>query len=145
MTSVIQQAFDPRGGLKAHVECIAVTSTSAIIDLSARTNIYADLSAGLLCLADADGADVYYLFSSENSGTVDNTNTTAANATQCVRIPQDTTVPFRPPFMTQADVNGSAGAITNVGMCKYLIVKTAAAPATLRLTIISNQPSKLVS
>lgn len=137
MSVLQQEAYGPLGALKSKVECLAITSASAIFDLSTRTNIYADLTAGRLCLADADGADVYYVFSSENSGTVDNTNTTAANATQCVRIPTGALVEFRPPKLTQQEVNSSAGALVTTGMCKYLIAKTASGTATLRLAIVS--------
>lgn len=136
------EAFGPVGALKAKVECLAITSASTIFDLSTRTNIYADLCAGRLCLADADGADVYYVFSSENSGTVDNTNTTAANATQCARFPTGALCDFRPPVLTQAEVNSSGGTLTNTGMAKYLIAKTASGTATLRLTIVAEAQNK---
>lgn len=140
-----QEAYGPVGVQKSKVECLPITSASTIFDLSTRTNIYTALTEGRLCLADADGADVYYVFSSENSGTVDNTNTTAANATQCPRIPTGALVEFRPPIITQADANSSGGTITNVGMCKYLIAKTASGTATLRLAIVSATPSKYTS
>lgn len=136
------ESYSPTGARVGKVECLAITSTSAVFDLSARTNIYSDLQAGRLCLADADGADVYYFFNSENGGTVDNTNTTAANATQCARIPTGALVEFRPPYYSLEEVNGSAGAITNQGMAKYLVAKTASGTAILRLSIVSEKESK---
>jgi hypothetical protein len=133
----------PVGARLGKVEAIAVTSVSAIIDLSLRTNIYADLQAGRMVLADADGAPVYYAFTSEATGTIDNTSTTAGSATACARI-SDVLPPqrLRPPILTQQEVNSSAGAFTNTGACRYLIVKTASTGATLRLSVCSEDPAK---
>lgn len=137
------EAFSPRGARLSKIEAIAVTPTSAIIDLSTRTNIYAELLAGRLMLADADGADIYYAFNSENAGTINEANTTAGNATQCARIPAGALVPMRPYYHTLAKKNASGGAITVEGACRYLLVKTATGGvnATLRLSICSEQPS----
>lgn len=140
MSIYTNEAFSPRGARLGKIEAIAVTTSSAIIDLSARTNIWADLQAGRLLLADADGADVYYAFNSENSGTIDQTNTTAGNQTQCARIPAGALVPLRPYYHTLAKKNASLGAITVEGICRYLLVRAPIA-CTLRLSICSEQPS----
>lgn len=144
MSVVSDQAWSPVGARIRKIEAIAVTASSVVVDLSLRTNIYQDLLDGQLCLADADGNDIYYAFSSEAAAdTIDNTNTTAANATQCARIPAGALVEFRPPYISQKEVNSSAGALTNLAMCKYLLVKCAAGlTATLRLSIVSEAPNK---
>lgn len=132
------EAFNPLGCALGKVEAIPVTTSSVIIDLSTRTNIYADLQAGRLMLADADGADVYYAFNSENSGSIDQTNTTAANQTQCGRIPAGMLVPMRVPYHNQQEAN--QGSLT-VGMYRYLLVRANVA-CTLRLYVCSETPSK---
>lgn len=143
MSVVSDEAWSPVGARVGKVEAIPITATSTVFDLSARTNIYADLQAGRLCLADADGADVYYFFSSENSGTADPANVTAANATQCARIPTGALVEFRPPYYSQAEINAPSSGLTNIGMARYLVARTATgSTATLRLHIASEAPSK---
>jgi|SRR5882672_1376252 len=140
MSMYQNEAFSPRGARLSKIEAIAVTTTSAIIDLSTRTNIWADLQAGRMMLADADGADVYFAFNSENSGTIDQTAVTAGGATQCARIPAGALVPMRPYYHTLAKKNASGGTITSEGICRYLLVK-APIVCTLRLSICSEQPS----
>lgn len=132
------EAFAPLGAALSKVEAIPVTTSSVIIDLSTRTNIYADLQAGRLMLADADGADVYFAFNSENSGSIDQTNTTAANATQCARVPAGALVPMRPPYHNQQEANQGG---LSVGMYRYLLVRANIA-CTLRLSIVSEAPNK---
>lgn len=146
MSEYSYEWWGPVGARIGKVEAIAVTAVSAVIDLSLRTNIYAELQAGRMVMADADGGDVYYAFSSEPVATIDNTSTVAGSATACARIaallpPQR----MRPPILTQSEVNSSAGALTNTGMCRYLVVKTAAGTATLRLHICSEAPNKRTS
>lgn len=141
---VMQEAFNPLGARLGLIADIAVTATSAVIDLSTWPAFYAQLQAGRLMLADADGADVYYAFNSENSGTIAIAGATAAGpglATQCARVPAGALVPMRPPYHDQKDVNSSAGAITSAGICRYLLV-IASVPCTLRLDIVSETTSK---
>lgn len=143
MSVVSDEAWSPVGARLGKVECIAVTASSVVHDLSTRTNIWTELQNGRLVLADADGADVYYAFNAENAGSIDNTNTTAANQTQCARIPSGALVEFRPPYYSQAEINAPSSGLTNTGMSRYLIVKCAAGlTATLRLSVASEAPSK---
>jgi hypothetical protein len=137
------EAYGPVGARREKIECIAVSDAAAVIDLATRTNIYGDLQLGRLCMADADGNDVYYAFTSESTGAIDDTATTAGGATQCARIPTGVPRELRPPMQTQAEVNGSAGAITATGMCRYLAVKCASGKsATLRLSIVTEPANK---
>jgi hypothetical protein len=140
------EAFGPLAPLRGKVEAIAVTATAQVLDLSTCTNIYADLQAGRLCMADADGNDIYFAFLSEATGAIDDTNTTRGAAEQCARLPTGCLVTFRPPIHTLKEQNSSGGAITSVGMCRYIALKCAAGKsATLRLLIVSEAPHKRVT
>lgn len=143
MSAISDEAWSPVGARARKCEAIPITSASTVFDLSLRTNIYADLQAGRLVLADADGADVYYFFSSEAAAdTADPANTTAGNATQCARIPTGLLVEFRPPYFSQSEINSSSGGLTNVGMARYLVARTSAGTATLRLSLAGESPDK---
>lgn len=130
------------GAQLGKIEAIPVTATSVEHDLATRTNIYADLQAGRLLMVVADTNDVFYAFSSESGGTVDNTSTTAASTTACGRFVKDEPTPVIPPMVSQQQVNSSAGALTNTGLCRYLLVKTASATATLRLWVATEPPHR---
>lgn len=143
LSQAVEEGLTPIGAVLKGVEAIAVTTSSVIIDLSTRTNIWNAMLHGHLITADADGADVYYAFNDANSGSIDQTNTTAANATQCARFPTGALVPFRAAKFQQQDVNGAQGDFgqrTNVGRCQYLIVRAGIA-CTLRLYVSSQAPS----
>lgn len=131
------EAFNPLGALQNKIAVVAVTTSSNPNDMSG-TNIWADVQAGRLLLADADGADVYYFWTSESAKTVDETATSGAN--QAMRIPAGALVPMRPPYITIGEKNSSAGAITNDGVCKFLVVKAPIA-CKLRLAVVSETPS----
>lgn len=128
------------GAQLGKIEAIAVTNSSVAIDLSARTNIYADLQAGRVLVACPD-AVVWYAFSSESGGTIDNTSTAAHSATACAALEANVNTPLLVPMVDQQEVNSSAGALTVTGMCRYLIVKTATS-AILRLWVATETPRK---
>lgn len=130
------EGLEPVGARLRQIEAIAVTTSSVIIDLSTRTNLYAAAQSGRLLIFQSSGADIFYAFTSENSGSIDETNTTAGNATQCDMIPAGARIPIRPPYTPQYLINGSAGAIITAGMCRYLIVKGLVA-TTLRVSLAS--------
>lgn len=136
-----QEAFAPIGARLGKITVLPVDNGAGgdRFDISA-TEIWNDLIAGRLILADADGADIYYAWNSENSGTVDETATTGA-ATQCGRVPAGALVPFRPFFHSIKSKNSSGGTVTSEGICKYLIVKCTVASAKLRLYVCSQAPS----
>lgn len=68
------------------ISAMAVTSTTAGTDLSATTELGASIKKGKFITLIAD-ADVYFFFNTSNAGTVDETNTTAGNATRCFLLP----------------------------------------------------------
>lgn len=139
----VEEGFCPVFAVLRGCEAIAVTTSSVVIDLSARTNIWTAMLRGHLITADADGADIYYAFTDANSGSIDQTNTTAGNATQCARIPAGALVPGRTVKFGLQDVNGTAGDFgqrTNAGRCQFLIVRAGVA-STLRLYVSSQAPS----
>lgn len=140
----VQEGLRPIGARLAKVEAIPVTTSSVIIDLQARTNIWNastdSASQGRLLMLQTS-ADVYYAFNSENSGSIDQTNTTPGNATQCDMIPAGARVPIRVPYTSQAQVNANASGITNLGMCRYLLVRGDIA-STLRISLASEASSK---
>lgn len=136
------EGLNPVGARLKQIEAIPVTTASVIIDLSLRTNIWSALIAGRLVMVQAQ-ADVYYAFNSENGGSIDQTNVTAGNATQCALIPAGACLPFRPPYASQQDINSSAGAITLLGMCRFLLVRGDVA-STLRLYLGSEKNSQRV-
>lgn|SRR5262249_46788883 len=143
ITQQMEEGLCPIGATLKGVEAIAVTTSSVIIDLSTRTNIWTAMQRGHLITADADGADVYYAFNDANSGSIDQTNTTAGNATQCGRIPAGALPPMRAAVFGPKDINGTGGDMgqrTNPGRCQYLIVR-AGIPCTLRLYVSSQAPS----
>jgi hypothetical protein len=140
MNQATWEFLNPIGARLGKVNAIPVTTASVVIDLSTYTNIWAALIAGRAVLVKAT-ADVYYAFNSENGGTIDQTASgTGSQATHCDVIPAGSCLPLKPPYVTQADVNGSAGAITNVGMCRYLLVKGDVA-TILRVQVVSERPS----
>jgi hypothetical protein len=141
LSKAAQEGLEPVGARLGDIEAIAVTTSSVIIDLSTRTNIYAEIDAGRLLMAQSSGVDVFYAFHSENSGSIDETNTTAGNQTQCDMIPAGARIPMRPPYLSQRDINSSGGTLTNTGKCRYLLVKAPVA-TTLRLSLASEDQNK---
>lgn len=135
-----QEGLEPVGARLKQIEAVAVTTSSVIIDLSTRTNIWTALQSGRLLMMQSSGTDVFYAFNTENSGSIDDTNTTAGNATQCDMVPAGARLPVRPPYIPQIQINQSAGTITNLGLCRYLIVKAPIA-TVLRLSLASEDPN----
>lgn len=66
---------------------VAIGTGSAVFDLS--TYLTA-ISRGHYLTLQADGGDVYFAMNNVNGGTVDESNTTAGNATVCWKIPNGT-------------------------------------------------------
>lgn len=139
MNQSTYEGLNPVGPRLGKIEAIPVTTASVIIDLQARTNIWSALQGGRLVLMGAQ-ADVYFAHNSENGGSIDQTSTAAGSATACAVITAGSILPLRPPYVTQADVNSSGGTITNVGMCRYLLVRGDVA-STLRVWVASEKPS----
>lgn len=144
LSKAAQEGLEPVGARLKDIEALAVTTSSVIIDLSTRAAIWAELQAGRLMMVQSSGVDVFYAFHSENSGSIDETNTTAGNATQCDMVPAGARLPMRPPYVTQKEVNSSAGATTNLGLCQFLIVKGPVA-TILRLSLASEDQLKKTS
>lgn len=142
MNTSVLEGLQPVGARLKQIEAIPVTTSSVIIDLQARTNIWGPLTGGRIVMVTAQ-ADVYYAFNSENAGSIDQTVTSAASVQACDLIPGGAKLPFRPPYASQQDINSSAGAITNLGMCRYLIVRGDVA-STLRFYVAGEKPSQRV-
>jgi len=123
------EALDVRGPKLAKSHVLAVTSSSASTDMSASAAIGTDLSAGRMLRLHADGGDVYYAWSTDGTGTIDDT-ATGAGATVCGVIPAGQFRDERPPF----DVTAT---ITIGRIWPFLYYKTASGTAKLRVTITS--------
>ena len=126
MSGIFEESVDPKGARLGNIRAIAVTTSSAITDLSASTEIWNDILAGRMIRMRADGGDVYYAFNTANSGTVDQTNTTPGNATQCDIIPAGQFIDVRPPYAANA-------------LGQWLILKGSVA-CTLRISVCSESP-----
>lgn len=131
MSQLDLEAVNPIAAQLGKIRAIPVTTSSVIFDLSASTEVWTDVQGGRMLRLRADGNDVYYAFNFTNTGTIDETNTTQGNATQCAVIPAGDYEDVRVPR-----VEGPAG-----GLCQYLLVKGAAA-CTLRLSVTSADPSR---
>lgn len=107
---------------------IAVTVASTIQDLSSLSA----LDKGRFITLHADGGDVYYALNNANSGTIDPT-ATGFGVTVCQRIPSGQSVSFRIP---PVDKPGTTGKY------QYLLHRTAAGTATLRVAISSVPPGE---
>lgn len=136
-------SLNPIGARLGKTAAVAVTTGSVVKDLQSLTNIWTALTKGQLVMVQTQ-ADVYYAFNSENGGTIDQTAADATNPSQqCALIPAGACLPFRPPYVSQTEINQSGGALTNLGMCRYLLVRGDAA-STMRLYIASEKPSDRV-
>ena len=136
MSQLDLEAVNPIAAQLGKIRAVAVTTTSTRHNLAVTgTEVWADVILGRMLRMYADGNDVYYAFNSADAGTVDETNTTAANATQCACIPAGDFRDVRPPY------------IKGTGLCSWLIVKVAAstAAAVLRLEISSEDPVTKIS
>lgn len=120
------------GGTRA----LAVTTASQNVDLATLTEFTTQGTTGYLIKQGrmlrlrADGADVYFAFGIDGSGSIDETNTTASTATQCDYIPAGQYVDVRPPMSLPV-----AGALPG-GRCTFLYYKGSAA-CKLRVTVCS--------
>lgn len=135
-------AMNPVGPRLGKTAAVAVTTASVVKDLQTMCagNIWSALQSGQLVMM-LSVADVYIAFNSENGGTIDQAAVDATTpGQQCGVLPAGIAVPLRPPYTTQADINGSAGAITLIGMTRYMLVKGDVA-STLRLWVASEKPS----
>ena len=120
-----EQYFNLTPPVFGRIACIAVTSTSAATDLSADATAGKEFINGQMIRLYADGADVYFAFSTENASTIDDT-ATGASAGKCGCIPAGTSQDF-----CCAWLNGA--------QCKYLYTKTKTGlTATLRITTSSS-------
>ena len=107
---------------RRRIGAIAITSTSTVFDLS---TYITTITAGHYLSFIADGADVYVAFNDANSGTVDNTVTTAGAVTVCYLLKDGVEKNFR-----------------LIGDHKYLVAKTASGTATLRVAVSSLSPTQ---
>jgi hypothetical protein len=128
MSQLDLEAVNPIGPLLGQIRAIAVTTSSARFDLSA----LAEFGTGGDEMArvfrfTANGGDVYIAFNTSNAGSIDETNTTAGNATQCDVIPDGQFRDFRMPY-----VNGT-------GLATWLLVKGSVA-CKLRISKSSEDP-----
>lgn len=140
MNQATWENLNPIGPRLGKVAGIPVTTSSVIIDLSTYTQVWAALNGGRGVMMIAT-ADVYYAFNSENSGSIDQTvSGPGSAATTPSVIPAGAARPLKPPYTTQADINSSGGAITNIGQCRYMLVRGDVA-SILRVEIASEKPS----
>jgi hypothetical protein len=85
------------GAVPARNRCAAIplTTASTVFDLT--TYLSPGVLLGHFITFQADGGDAYLVFNNANSGTVDETITTAGNATVCWKIPSGTSQDFAIP------------------------------------------------
>ena len=102
------------------IAAMAVTTTTAGTDLSLATQLGAGIKKGKFITLVADAA-VFFFFNTSDAGTVDETNTTAGNATRCFLLPANT--PLR--------------VLVPSGGYHFIRYKTATGTATLRAYISS--------
>lgn len=117
------QFYNLLGPILARTACIAVTATSAAVELSADVNVGPAFLDGQLLRLYADGADVYYGFAVDGTTiTAIDDASTGTTAGRCQCIAKGTYVDVCMPWL-----NGSP--------CTFLYVKTATgATATLRIS-----------
>jgi hypothetical protein len=133
MSQLDLEAVNPIAPLLGKIRAFAVTTSSARFDISACTEFSSDDLARVFRF-EANGGDVYWAINNSNAGTVDETNTTASNATQCAVIPNGTFKDVRLPWVK---IGGSATA----GLATWLIIKGSAA-CTLRVSLSSENTSQ---
>lgn len=122
---VINKPSDPRGA-KTRIAAIPITSASTAFNFATYfPNCYGQ---GHFFSLVADGGDVYFAFSDASGDTVDNTVTTAAAATLCQKLP-----------------SGSRWDGCLPDGYTYLIAKTSAGTATLRVSVSSVASGQSVS
>jgi len=118
------QFFDVAAPVFSRIACIAVTSTSGVVDLSSDAYVGPEFSVGSLLRFYADGSDVYVAFSTENASTIDET-ATGTSAGKCIPILAGTWQDF-----SMSWLNGSPA--------KYLYTKTKSGfTSTLRIVASS--------
>lgn len=117
------EAYDVVGPILTRTACIAVTSTSAAVDLSADAQIGPSFAGGQFIRLYADGADVYYGFSFDNTTVtaIDDT-ATGVTAGKCQCLAAGTWIDVCMPWLAGQP-------------CKYLYTKTKTGlTATLRIS-----------
>lgn len=140
----IYEAMTPIGALLKGTRAIAVTTASQNFDLSAISEFKGAAAAPIPAYDEmasifrlrADGGDVYYAFYFDNSGTIDDTNTTQGNATQCDVIPAGQFIDVRIPWTRRLTTDG------NGKLCSFLYFKTKTGTATLRVSVCSEPQNK---
>lgn len=94
--SKIEESYSPTGPVLGRVAVIAVTTSSASVDLSADTAVGRDVVNGRYIRLIADGCNVYYAWGPDGTGSIDETAT--SGATRCGVIPdgqyRDEVIPF---------------------------------------------------
>lgn len=130
MSQIALEALKPVGPVMGKIRAIAVTSTTANTDLSAISEFTG--KAARIFRLQADGADIYYGWYNVAGQTLDDTNTTQANATQAALIPagqfRDECIPYI--------YAGPSG----VSLYSFLHYKTASGTGKLRITVVSEDP-----
>lgn len=115
----MNEELTPVAARKGKIRVVVVTTSSVAFDLTLATEIIGDINDGRFMRLQADPAgDVYYAFDVV-TGTIDKTNSTIANATQCDCIPagqyRDVKIPYVP------------GLGSGTGLCSWLMVQGSAA------------------
>lgn len=126
MSTLEMESLTPIGAQLGKVRAISVTTSSARHNLAALTELSAAVDRGAILRLRADGDDVYYAFNTADSGSIDETNTTASNATQCDMIPAGDFIDVRCPRIADT-------------LATWLLVKGPTA-CRLRISISSENP-----
>jgi len=137
-----QEAFEffrRIGAVAKRTRAIAVTNVSANVDLTTLAEFKGAVS-GVTPAYDHTNrvlrlrpttADVYYYFYTDGSLTIDDTNTTAGNSSQADVIPVGQYIDVCIPYIRNAGV---------LALASFLYFKTSAGTATLRVTVMSEDP-----
>jgi hypothetical protein len=133
MSQLDLEAVNPIAPLLGKIRAIAVTTSSARFDIAAMT----EFGSGGDDLArvfrfEATGGDVYIAFNTSNAGSIDETNTTASNATQCAVVRDGTFKDYRLPYVR-------LGGGVPAGLATWILVKGSVA-CTLRVSLSSEDP-----
>lgn len=138
------EAMTPVGALLKGTRAIAVTTASANVDLSTISEFKGAASGAIPAYDEmasifrlrADGGDVYYAFYFDGTGTIDDTNTTQGNVTQCDVIPAGQFIDVRIPWTRRLTSDG------NGKLCSFLYYKSKVGTPTLRISVASEPPNK---
>ncbi len=133
MSQIELEALKPVGPVIGKIRAIAVTSTQGNTDLTSISEFGTGTDAARIFRLRADGNNIYFGFSNSSGATIDDTNTTQANATQCDVIPAGQFVDVCLPYK----YNGTSA----VCLYSFLYYKTATGlTATLRISVVSEDP-----